>query len=216
METYILDTNLFFNMEAGLGFGQKTEEVVKNITQKAGVLKKENQAQFMMPPRAIDEFLSFFEDKKQPFINDFLSAITIKSPDISKIGFSATVFYHLIDDIRQRSYRGLAIGEDEIKNAGQIMQGAGNLSKKEFEIKIGTVIKTFRDRYRNATRTKFLDSVTDLDLIVLAKEQNGYLVTSDEGVIYWGRQFGVKEMPTAVWKTHLPEQAGTASPTTGR
>ncbi len=205
METYILDTNLFFNMEAGLGFGQKTEEVVKNITQKAKSLKSANRAQFMMPPRAVDEFLSFFEDKNQPFIKDFLSAIIIKSPDINNVCFPATVFYRLVDDIRQRSIRGLSIGEEEIKNAGRTMQGVGGLSKQEFEIKIGAVIKTFRDRYRNATRTKFLDSVTDLDLIVLAKEQNGYLVTSDEGVTYWGRLFGVKEIPTAVWKTHLPE-----------
>ena len=205
METYILDTNLFFNMEADLGFGQKTEEVVKNITQKARSLKSDNQAQFMMPPRAVDEFLSFFEDKNQPFINDFLSTIIIKSPDINNVGFPAMVFYQLVDDIRQRSIRGLSIGEEEIKNAGRTMQGVGNLSKQEFEIKIGAVIKTFRARYRNATRTKFLDSVTDLDLIVLAKEQNGYLVTSDEGVTYWGRLFGVKEMPTAVWKAHLPE-----------
>ncbi len=209
METYILDTNLFFNMEANFELGKKTEEVVINITKRALALKKTNRARFIMPPRAVDEFLSFFDDKGQAFIKDFLSAITVQSPDVNKIDFPAAVFYQLVDDIRKRSYRGLDIGEEEIKNAGKLMLGLGKLEKKDFEIKIGAAIKGFRDRYRNATRNKFLDSVADLDLIVLAKEQNGHLITSDEGVIYWGRLFGVKEMPASAWKKQLDDLLAT-------
>ncbi len=32
MEKYILDTNLFFNMEGNMGMGNKTEEVIRNMT----------------------------------------------------------------------------------------------------------------------------------------------------------------------------------------
>src|SRR5574340_1513557 len=137
METYILDTNLFFNMEANFELGKKTEEVVINVTKRAQALKKASKAQFMMPPRAVDEFLSFFDDKEQPFIKEFLSVITVKSPDINKIDFPAAVFYQLVDDIRKRSCRGQDIGEEEIKNAGRLMLGLGKLKKKDFEIKIG-------------------------------------------------------------------------------
>ena len=63
MDTYILDTNLFFNMEAGLNLGQKTEEVVKNLTTAAKKLQETKEATFLLPPRVVDEFLSFFEDK---------------------------------------------------------------------------------------------------------------------------------------------------------
>ena len=66
-------------------------------------------------------------------------------------------------------------------------------------------IKNFRDRYRNATRTGFLDSVADLDLIVLSKEINGFLVTSDDGVLSWGRIFGIKEMPASVFRKRLED-----------
>lgn len=197
MEKYIFDTNIFFNMEAGLGLGGGTEEVVKKITKLAHNLKNAEKAEFFMPPRAVDEFLSFFEDKKSPFVESFLAAITVKAPDANQISFSAAVFYQLIDDIRQRSYRGLNIGEEEIENAVKKMSGKKNLDKKDFQINIGRHIKTFRERYRNATRAGFLDSVTDLDLIVLAKEQGGYLLTTDEGVLRWGRVFGVKETPAA-------------------
>jgi predicted DNA-binding protein (UPF0278 family) len=79
------------------------------------------------------------------------------------------------------------------------MQGKAGLSKKEFEMTIGEVVKKYRERYRQATRTGFLDSLADLDSILLAKELNGILVSTDEGVLDWGRVFGVKEMPASVF-----------------
>ncbi|MBI4225930.1 RNA ligase partner protein [Candidatus Roizmanbacteria bacterium] len=205
MEKYILDANLFFNMEAGLDLGEKTEEVIKKLTVMAKKLKSAKKAEFYMPPRVIDEFLSFFDDKEQTFLKDFLSVITVKSPDVAKITLSAQVFYELVNDIRQRSYRGLNIGEEEIEKAGKSMLGKGNLSTKDFQMQIGSVIKKFRERYRQATRFGFLDSLGDLDLIILAKELDGILVSADEGVIRWGRLFGVKETPVAVWKKKLDD-----------
>lgn len=205
MEIYILDTNLFFNMEAGFNMGKKTEEVVRAVTGIAKKLRLMKKAEFYMPPRALDEFLSFFEDKNQPFIKDFVSSITIKSPDISKIQFSAQVFYQLIEDIRKRSYRGLNIAEEEINNAGRLMLGKKELNKKDFEIQIGSFIKKFRERYRHATRFGFLDSLADLDLIVLTNEQNGFLVSSDEGVVTWGKLFGTKLIPASVWRKRIED-----------
>jgi len=203
MESFILDTNLFFNIEAGIGFGKKTEEVVVNMTKMIRKLKKEKKALFLMPPTIVSEFLSFFKDKEQLFIKDFLSLIIIKSPDKSKITLSATIFNKLVEDVRERSYRGLNIGEEEIIRAGNLMLGVKEMNKKDFQIKIGSVVKTFRDRYRNATRTGFLDSIADLDLILLSIEQGGYLVSADEGVLKWGRYFGVKEMPASIFQKQL-------------
>lgn len=203
MEKFILDTNLFFNMEAGLGLGGKTEEVIMRLTEIIKILKNNKKAEFYTSPRIVEEILSFFENKNQSFIQDFLSVINIKTPDYTKIQFSAGVFYKLIKDIRGRSYRGLNIAEEEVAKAGKIMNGSEILSKKDFEIKIGSVVKTLRDRYRQATRVGFLDSVADLDLIVLAKELDGFLVSTDEGVVYWARVFAVKEMPAAVFAKRL-------------
>jgi len=203
MEIFILDTNLFFNMEAGLSLGDKTEDVVINLTKTILDLKKNKSASFFMPPKAVDEFLSFFEDKNQSFIKDFLSVVNVESPDLTKMSFSAIVFYKLVDDVRGRSYRGMNIAEEEIEKAASEFSGKKTESKKEFQIAIGAFIKKFRERYRKATRTGFLDSVTDLDLIVLAKQKDGFLVSTDEGVLHWGRTFGVKEMPASVFVKRL-------------
>ncbi len=204
MEKYILDANLFFNMEANLNLGKTTEEVVGKITM--FIKKLRGKALFLMPPRIIDEFLTFFPEEKKPGpVVDFLSAITVKSPDYDKISFSGQIFYRLIEDIRARSYRGLNVAEEEIARAGELMIGQAQLSKKEFQIKIGDIIRNFRLRYRRATRFGFLDSTGDLDLIVLAKETDGFLISTDEGVINWGRLFGVKETPPASWRKHLED-----------
>jgi len=205
MENFVLDTNLFFNIGAGLEMGKTTEAVVIKLTEIIKKFKKTKKASFYMPARIVDEFLSFFENKNQEFIKNFLSVINIKSPNPSAIDFSAQVFYHLIEDIRNRSYRGLNIAEEEIIKTGETMSGKKTESKKDFQIAIGKFIKNFRDRYRNATRTGFLDSVADLDLIVLSKEIDGFLVTSDEGVLSWGRTFGIKEMPSSVFQKRLED-----------
>lgn len=203
MDSYILDTNLFFNMEEGMDLGSKTEEVIRNMTKAIKKLKELEQSIFYMPPLVVEEFLSFFENKEQDFLKEYLGAIVIKSPSVDDQNLPARFFYQIIDDVRSRSYRGLRVGEEEIIKAGQMMQGKGALSKKEFEITLGDVTRKYRERYRQATRTGFIDSVADLDLIMLAKATEGYLVTTDEGVIAWGRTFGVKEMPASVFGARI-------------
>jgi len=205
MEKFILDTNLFFNMEAGFDLGQKTEEVVANLTKIIQNLKKQKKAEFFMSPKAVEEFLSFFEDKKQPFLEGFLSLVTVKSPDIEKITVPGRIIYELIGDVRGRSYRGLQVAEEELEVAvRKMLEKNTQLSdKKSFQIAVGASKKNLRDRYRRATRFGFIDSLTDLELILLAQELNGCLVSADEGVINWGRRFGVKEMPAGLFLKHL-------------
>lgn len=201
MEKFVLDTNIFFNMEAGLNLGETTQEVTKSLTEKIKKLQKKTV--FFMPPKAVDEFLSFFEDKNQLFLKEFLSLITIKSPDLNQINFSANIFAKLIQDVRQRSYRGLNIAEEEIEAAASQFMNEKIANKKDFQIKIGKYIARFRERYRHATRHGFLDSIVDFELIALAKEQDAFLVSTDEGVIFWGQEFGVKQMPALVFAKRL-------------
>src|SRR3990172_9820688 len=107
MENFILNKNLFFNIGAGLEMGKTTESITVKITEIIKKLKKNARANFYMPPRIVDEFLSFFEKKDQEFIKNFLSVVNIKSPSPSTISFSSQIFYRLIEDVRISSYRGL-------------------------------------------------------------------------------------------------------------
>jgi len=201
MEKFVIDTNFFVNLEIKSGFGDNPKKVVCGFTNIAKKLKKEGRADFFMPPRIVEEFLGFFEETS--LIKDFLGIIIVKSPDISQLQFSAEVFYQLIDEVRQRAYRGLRIAEEAVVDGAKKIMGRGELNKMEFEKKIGDTVKNLRERYRNATRVNFLDSLADLDLITLAKETDGFLVSSDEGVMRWGRIFGIKEMLPSFFRQRL-------------
>jgi len=197
MINYILDTNLFFNMEPGLGLGADTQTVVKETTKLMADATRNKSAQFYMPPRVVDEFIGFFdnEQREEEWVKDFLARINIKAPSINQQTFPAATFYRLVDDIRLRSYRGLTIAEEELKQAASTMMGKEVVDKKGFEMSVGPIVKGLRARYRQATRHGFLDSVADLDIITLAAEVDGFVVSCDEGVIVWAREFGVKELP---------------------
>lgn len=201
MEKYVIDTNFFMNLEIKSGFGINSSEIVVSFAKIAKELKKEKKAEFYMPPRIIDEFLSFF--KNEDFVKNFLEVITVKSPDVSQVKFPSSIFYQLVDEIRTRSYKGLRIAEEAVVSSAQKTMGKEILKKPDFERLIGEIIKVLREKYRQATRFNFLDSVADLDLIVLAKEIDGFLVSSDEGVVRWGRIFGVKELFPHVFKQKL-------------
>lgn len=214
MEKYIIDTNFFFNLEIKSGFGDNPKEIITNLTE---IIKKLNppaggvkKAEFFMPQSILEEFLGFFPSnslrtgpEKKDYAGDFLSIITIKSPHTAKLEFEARVFYKLVEDIRARSYRGLQIAEEEVLKAGEKMLGQEKLSKQDFQKSIGEIVKKLRERYRQATRFGFLDSVADLDLITLSKELDGFLVSSDEGVLKWGRIFGIKEVPAPLLRQRL-------------
>ncbi len=204
MNTYILDTNLFFNMEPGLRMGSTTQEVITSMT---ALIAAHPDDVFMMPPRIVGELKSFFDEELPEYVESFLSAITIQSPTTGDIQFGADVFYRLIDDVRDRNYRGMRSAEDEIRKAATHMMGREVLPKKALEMTVGEFITSFRNKYRNATRTGFLDSVADLDLIMLAKETDGYVVSTDEGVLEWGRLFGIKELPAPLFEKRFEKKS---------
>lgn len=190
-EIFVFDTNIFFNLEANTGLGNNPGQIMESLFNYGKHIGKE-RVLFYMPPSIVDEIYTFISRDDSTF-KKLISIINVKAPDKSQILFSVEVFYTLIQDVRQRSYRGLTIAEEEIHNAVSSMTG-NKLDRIEFQKEIGKHITKLRDRYRNATRTKFLDSVADLDIIVLAKELNGHVVSADEGIHRWAREFGVHEV----------------------
>ena len=193
MDSYVIDTNFFFNLEVKSGFGSSAPEIVKTFVKLATKLKEEKKAHFYMPPSIVEEIASF-DDSHKDYVHDLLTVVTVQSPDVSKVQFPAAIFYTLVDEIRSRSYRGLTIAAEQVEAAGQLVSGKTFENKMEYQKTMGEVVTKLRERYRQATRFNFLDSVADLDLIVLARELDAYLVSADEGVIRWGRMFGVKEV----------------------
>ena len=181
-----------------MGIGNDTETIIKNMTKALEQAKSEKKLQIAMPPRIVDEIKSFFDNPDQEFLMDFFSLVTVKSPSLGELTISAEIIAQYIEESRTRAYRSQDVAEEEIIKTGEMFMGKEVLPHKEFQMAVGKGIKSFRNRYRNALRTGFIDSLADFDLIMLAKELEGTLVSTDEGVILWGRKLGVKEVEPSV------------------
>lgn len=186
MINYVLDTNFFVNLQRSLDLGKTKEEVLEKFVSLVEKSVKAGSVEFLTTPDTLKEISSFF-DKDTFFVDRLMGVITIASPSYSELHLDATLFYDLVQEIGIRLYRGLRAAEQPVKDA---LQQQGEVSRGAEQ----TIIGSLRERYRRATREGFLDSTTDLGLILLAKERNATLVTSDNGLLAWARKFGCKEI----------------------
>ena len=198
MNRYIVDTNILFNMEAKMGLGESTQEILQNFVKILSAAHEKGEV-LIMPPAIVHEIESFFDNQDGSVLKAFLGFVTVRSPSVCDISISGAIFNTLIDDYRSRAYRGMKVSEEEITKTAEMFMGKEVLPQKEFQITIGKIVTSLRDRYRNATRTGTIDSQADFDLIMIAKESQGALVTTDEGVKLWARKIGVTEMSSQVF-----------------
>lgn len=202
MEQYVIDTNFFFNLEIQSGFGKNPKEILQTLTHYAEELMSKGKAQLYMPPRIVEELYTFIE-KGTPYLEAFLATVTIQAPEISEPSIPLHIFYKYVQEQRDRAYRGLQVGDEVIEQVARQSDSFSGKTNIDFQKAVGVHIKRFRERYRTATRVGFLDSIADLDIIILSKNLNGTIVTSDEGVAKWGREFGVAEIPPHLLKARL-------------
>ncbi len=108
-----------------------------------------------------------------------------KSPNRYEVRIPVEIFYEYIREMRERVNKGLKISENIIKEAFTLGR-AGN------ETRLGDVIRTFRSKYRDALRYGTIDSVPDLDVLILAKELDAGVVACDEGIKRWSEKLGLR------------------------
>ncbi|MHA1302547.1 MAG: RNA ligase partner protein [Candidatus Heimdallarchaeaceae archaeon] len=159
---FILDTSVFTNPNARKGFGNSTEEAVKNFLKFAA---QTPYLQFYMP-LSIKKELTTFVGEEIPFLE---SVLIIKSPALYELSVPAAVVYRFIDEIRYRIDKGLRVSEQLLRTY-----------KPE---EIDQRIHDLREKYRSALRDGVVDSKEDFDVVMLAKEVNGIIVTADYGLM---------------------------------
>ena len=64
--------------------------------------------------------------------------------------------------------------------------------RTESEALEAIAIADLRKKYRAALREGIIDSKEDVDLILLAKELDGILVTADTGIVKWADKLGIR------------------------
>lgn len=165
---YIIDTSLFVNPHARVKFGKTPTAAVKAFIKKIAKMDLE----FFMPPLIFKELKNFIDPKVAGELELYVKK---RAPNTYTLYLPAAVFYDFIEDVRLRINKGLRLAETFAQD-----------NRPENDQKLGKL----RDKYRDAMRTGLLDSREDFELILLAKELDATLVSSDEGVIKFANKLG--------------------------
>ncbi len=176
MEKFILDTSVFTNPDIYTTFGETDQlGAVENFIH----LAIHSGAEFFMPSSVYEEMLKMIELKH--LAPEFEMVVKIRSPRKYAIMIPSEILYELIEEIRQRINKGLRIAEEHAKEAGKMS-----------EVDVGKIINKLREKYREALRQGIIDSKEDVDVLLLAFELDGIVVTADEGLRKWADKVGIK------------------------
>lgn len=172
-KSIVLDTNIFINPKVRDLFGKSPTKALREFLKLAS---KNEVIKFYMPTSIFEELMDFIE--KDEIDSKLLLTIQQKSPKKHELRVPAFLLYELMKDIRKRVNKGLRVAETAVRNADQ---------KNADE-----TISNLRQKYRAALREGIIDSKEDADLILLAKELNATLISTDKGVINWAEKLGIK------------------------
>ncbi|MBU0590874.1 RNA ligase partner protein [Candidatus Micrarchaeota archaeon] len=173
LNKYVIDTSLFVNPHAREKFGKTPSAAVRSFIKK---LAKQDMEVYM-PPSIFNELRNFVDQKT---MDELELEIKKRSPNTYSIYLPAAVLYDFIEDIRKRMNKGMKLAEDFAQD---------NRPDND------TKLRKLRDKYRDAMRAGIVDSKEDFELVLLCKELEATLISSDEGVIKFADQIGCEWLP---------------------
>ncbi|BEP17458.1 RNA ligase partner protein [Pyrofollis japonicus] len=196
LRVYVLDTSALTDPRIrGLLGAKDVDEAIRLLAEMLAEARLVYGLEIYMPPSVYEEARRFLLSNGVSLkaFEELSTWITIKPPARHEIRVPATVFREYVEEVRNRMTRGLRVAEEHVRRAFE----AGGMYPQEStprdtrSEKLGALIRGLRERYRQATRHGVLDSVEDLDAILLALELQAILVSNDEGVRRFAEALGV-------------------------
>ena len=186
--TFVLDTSVFTNPQLYKKFSEDIVDAAEDLL----YLMEHSGAEFYMPLSVYEELQDMVRLEK--LIPKFEMVIRLRNPRRYNLTIPAEFLYEFISDLRNRVNKGLRIAEEHVRNA----QG----KQKEA---VGDVIRSLREKYREALRQGILDSKEDVEVVLLAYELDAILVSADEGIRNWAKKLGIKLISPEYFKELLEE-----------
>lgn len=174
-EQIIIDTSIFTNPDVYQSFGTSPTEALLTFLK---ITSKLDGPAFYMPPTIYQELLNFVEIGHIP--TDLQILIIQKPPKRYELSVPAFLLYELIEDVRTRIDKGLRVAEEAVRETSPETEP--------------DTITNLRKKYRAALREGIIDSKEDVDLILLAKEMDGILMTADTGIVKWADKLGIRHL----------------------
>ena len=172
-EVFVIDTSIFTNADVSRSFGKTPTAALKKFLR---LISKLEGPYFYMPPSIHNELMNFVEVEKIP--KDLQIKIMQKPPKKFELSVPSFLLYELIEDVRLRIDKGLRVAEQAVRDTTKVTEPE--------------TIANLRKKYRSALREGIIDSKEDVDLILLAKEMDGIIVTADTGILTWADKLGIR------------------------
>jgi RNA ligase partner protein len=172
----VVDTSIFINPDSLKAFGEDPQQALCSFIEKA----QKHKILIYMPPSIMDELLKFLDTRH--LSKETLSYIRKKPPKKYEIFIPSLFLYEFVEETRLRVNKGLRIAEKYTRLG---------LSGKKGEDEL---IRKMRDEFRVALREGIIDSRQDIDLLILAKELEIPILTSDQGLIKWADKLGIEAL----------------------
>ncbi len=192
---YVLDTSALTDtrLRSILGAGDidETIRMLANIIAKARIT---HFIEVYIPPSAYEEARRFLLANGVTIrsFEQLATWLTVKPPSRHELSLPASVLRDLVDEYRQRIMRGLRVAEEHVRRAFESGSRIGDVMDTiTHNQKLGALIRGLRERYRESTRHGVVDSVEDIDVILLAYELKAILVTNDDGVRRLAEALGI-------------------------
>lgn len=164
----VIDTSIFSNPVTRIEFGGETPAAIENFI----IISIQSGIEIFIPTSIFRELSNFASDESMVRLRN---VSVIRGPDLLSMQFPAVIFHTFISDIRERINKGLRIAEEAIESS-----------------KTADNIRRIRNEYRAAMRSGIIDSVEDLDVVLLAKEIGGAVLSADEGIAKMADSLGIE------------------------
>jgi RNA ligase partner protein len=196
LRVYVLDTSALTDTRLrGVLGGGSLDEAIRSLAELIAEARIRFNVEVYMPPTVYEEARRFLiaNGVSLDSFEELVTWITVKPPARHEIMIPASIVRSYVEEVRARLTRGLRVAEEHVRRAFETgsLYPSDTSPREERKEKLGAIIRGLRERYREVTRHGMVDSVEDLDAVLLAIEVKGILVSNDEGVRKFAETLGV-------------------------
>jgi len=194
-QRFVLDTTAFTDAKLISHLGGSINEAVNRLSELISIGRLRLNISCYMPPSTFKELKEFLLESKCSIrdVDQVEAWVVRKAPDRYSVLLSSQVIYDYVSDVRDRLDQGMTIVRRAIKEA--LKQTEKNLYEKNAQsIKDieSSLSRTYEDKYRQKMRRGVLDSLPDIDTLILAKELGAGVVSADIGIKAWTERMGIR------------------------
>lgn len=188
--SFVIDTSTFMSNELEIK-GDNLDEKINFLLDYMEEAQQEKDFKFYMPSTTKEELIEILRkrgDTSEDTVKRVKTTVIRKNPEKFDIKVSGQMLRNFVGEVRERVDKGLRVSEKAVKE----LENMDEEPEKEYYTKSDVVISDLRDKYKSTMRKEIMDSKEDIDLVLLAKDTNSFVVSEDRGVLNWADEMGLK------------------------